>query len=63
LNQGTKAALAMKMADRSGEIIPGYKHQAGEFRGDPNNKDMYSTLSIMFFWKIKKRASPWWSTY
>lgn len=63
LDNPGKAALAQKMADRSGEVIPGYKHQPGEYRGDPNNKDMYSTLSIMFFWKIKKRASPWWNTY
>ncbi len=63
LGQANKAYNAKKMADRSNEIIPGYKHQPGAFRGDPNNKDMYSTISIMFFWKIKKRASPWWNTY
>lgn len=55
-----KTDLAKKMADRSSEVIPGYKHQAGEFRGDPSNKDMYSTVSVMFFWKIKKRDHPWW---
>ncbi len=63
LGQSGKAAMAQKMADRSNEIIPGYKHTPGSFRGDPNNKDMYSSVSIMFFWKINKRASPWWSTY
>lgn len=63
LNQPGKANLATKMADRSGEIIPGYKHQPGELRGDPNNKDKFSSISVMFFWKIKKRASPWWNTY
>ncbi|MFT4061555.1 MAG: hypothetical protein QM642_04275 [Edaphocola sp.] len=57
------AALANKMSDRSNEIIAGYKHSAGEMRGDPANKDKYSTISIMFFWKIKKRDSPWWSNY
>ncbi len=60
--QGRKV-MAQKMADRSNEIIPGYKHLPGAMRGDPNNKDMYSSVSIMFFWKIDKRASPWWSTY
>jgi len=63
LNEFGKADLANKMMDRSKEIIPGYKHQAGEFRGDPDSKDMFSTFSVMFFWKIKKRDSPWWSTY
>lgn len=56
-----KATTAKQMADRSNEIIPGYKHRPGEFRGDPTNNDMYSTVSIMFYWKIKKRESPWWS--
>jgi hypothetical protein len=59
-DHGTKSVLAKKMMDRSNEIIPGYKHQGGEYRGDPSNKDMYSTVSIMFFWKIKKRDTPWW---
>jgi hypothetical protein len=59
----SKGELALKMSDRSNEIIPGYRHEPGAFRGDPNNKDMFSTVSVMFFWKIKKRASPWWSTY
>lgn len=58
-----KAARSVKMSDRSHEIIPGYKHKAGEFRGDPSNNDMFSSVSIMFYWKIKKRASPWWNTY
>jgi len=63
LSDPGKAALSNKMADRSNEIIPGYQHKAGEMRGDPGNKDMYSTVSIMFYWKIKKRKSPWWNTY
>lgn len=63
LNDPNKAALSRKMADRSNEVIPGYQHRPGELRGDASNKDMYSTLSVMFFWKIKKRASPWWNTY
>jgi hypothetical protein len=51
------------MSDRSSEIIAGYKNTPGTLRGNPDNKDMYSTVSIMFYWKIKKRNSPWWSTY
>ncbi len=63
LNEFGKADLSNKMMDRSNEIIPGYKNAAGMNRGDPNNKDMFSTVSIMFFWRINKRDSPWWSTY
>lgn len=63
LGNQAKADLSNKMSNRSNEIIPGYEHQPGTLRGDPSNKDMYSTVSIMFYWKIKKRASPWWSTY
>ncbi len=63
LNQQGRSDRAYKMADRSNEILPGYKHQPGELRGDPGNKDMYSTVSVMFFWKIKKRDSPWWNTF
>src|SRR5690606_19388077 len=59
IDQYGKSRLAKKMADRSDEIIPGYKHQPGEMRGDPSNNDMYSTVSVMFFWKIKKRDTPW----
>lgn len=60
LNENGKNLIARKMADRSNEVIPGYHHQEGEYRGDPNNKDMFSTISIMFYWKIDKRALPWW---
>lgn len=60
LNENNKNLNARKMADRSKEIIPGYHHQAGEYRGDPNTKDMFSTISLMFYWKIDKRALPWW---
>lgn len=60
LNGNNKNLRARKMSDRSNEIIPGYKHQPGEYRGDPNNKDMFSTISLMFYWKIDKRALPWW---
>lgn len=58
--QNGKNLTARKMSDRSNEIIPGYQHQPGELRGDPNNDDKFSTLSIMFYWKIDKRAIPWW---
>jgi len=60
LNQHGKNKLAQKMADRSKEVVPGYQHQAGEYRGDPNNNDMFSSISLMFYWKIDKRVLRWW---
>lgn len=60
LNEGSKPSQAKVMADKTFELAPGSKHAAGEYRGDPNNKDMYSTISLNFFWKINKRSSPWW---
>lgn len=60
LNEHGKSFTAGKMADRSREIIPGYRHQPGEIRGDASNNDMFSTVSVMFFWKINKRWLPWW---
>lgn len=63
LNQKNKNEMARKMADRSNEIIPGYKQQPYSYRGDPTDVDKYSTLSLMFAWKIKWREVPWWQTY
>lgn len=51
------------MMDKSYEIVPGYKHQPGEYRGDPDNMDMFSTISIMFYWKVNKNAIAWWNDY
>lgn len=60
LNEGHQPNLAKKMADRSNEITPGARHAAGTYRGDPNNNDMYSTISLNFFWRIYGRDTPWW---
>lgn len=51
------------LMDKSYEIIPGYQHQPGEYRGDPNNKDMFSTISVMFYWKLDKKALKWERNY
>lgn len=60
LNEHGSNNLVRRMSDRSGEIIPGYQHKPGDFRGDPNNNDMFSSISVMFYWKIDKRMLPWW---
>lgn len=60
LNEGHKPVQARQMADRTRELLPGSVHAAGEYRGDPSTNDMYSTLSLNFYWRITKRAIPWW---
>lgn len=61
LNQGHKAEQAKRMADRTGEIIPGSVNAAGTYRGDPTNMDMYSTISLNFYWRLFKKDKPWWN--
>lgn len=58
-----QAQFVYDMMDKSYEIMPGYKHAPGEYRGDPNNKDMFSTISLIFYWKVNPRAIAWWNNY
>jgi len=56
-----EAQTASDMSDKSW-MIQGeeFQHAKGEWRGNPNNNDSYSTLSVNFFWKIKSKRRPWW---
>lgn len=54
-----QAYLAQRMADKSLEIYPGMKHQAGFMRGTEGN-DKFSSISFVLYWKLKGRAQPWW---
>lgn len=51
-----EAALARKLADKSlnNSGVPGY------LRGNPSNKDSYSTISLTFYYKVKSHRIPWW---
>ncbi|HRP88787.1 MAG TPA: hypothetical protein PKX92_01985 [Edaphocola sp.] len=60
LNEGPKSSQARRMADKTAELLPGTVHAPGEMRGDPNTKDMYSTISVNLYWNLFKRAKPWW---
>lgn len=60
LNEGYKASTAKRMADRTNELLPGRTNAAGTYRGDPSTKDLYSTISVNFYWKLFKRDRPWW---
>ncbi len=48
------------LSDKYGDYIP-----AGTpgYRGNPNNKDGYSTLSIIIYYKVKNRTRPWWGDW
>ncbi len=55
-----KAELAKAMADKSWEIDQSITHQPGELRGNNKGKDGYSTISLTFFYKFKKKYDRWW---
>ena len=42
----TDALIAGALSDRTGELLPGTRMQAGEIRGNPRNRDAYFSLSI-----------------
>jgi Outer membrane protein beta-barrel domain len=68
----TEAAVAVSVADKSwmtnGGINvnkggPGYPptpNAPGSLRGDPSNKDSYSTISIVFYYKVLTKSKEWW---
>ena len=53
-------ALAAEMQDRSFLLPEGIRHQPGELRGNPSDKDSYSTIGISIFFKVPNRKDPWW---
>lgn len=61
VNNPNQARFSHIMADKSWVISPPMVNAPGTMRGDPNNNDMFSTISVMFYWKIDKKALPWWS--
>jgi hypothetical protein len=61
LNEGYKADQAKQMQDRTPEFSPGTKNVPGTYRGDPSTMDLYSTVSVNFYWRLFKKSSPWWN--
>jgi hypothetical protein len=55
-----KAALAKEMKDKSWAIDPTVHHADWSNRGNKNVLDSYSTISIMFIYKLKNNKIPWW---
>lgn len=54
------AATARDMYDKSWLIDPSITHTPGDVRGNSAVNDGYSTISVSFFYKLKRRADHWW---
>lgn len=63
VNNPGQSEFVHRITDKTWVIAPGTYNAPGTYRGDPNNKDMYSTISVMFYWKVDKQAIPWWRDY
>lgn len=55
------ARIAKDLHDKSWLIDKSITHKAGDTRGNSAVKDAYSTLSVTFFYKIKRKSDPWWN--
>ncbi|MBS1772789.1 MAG: outer membrane beta-barrel protein [Bacteroidetes bacterium] len=55
-----KAAVAKEMADKQWAVDPGAKAQPWTKRGNKDDKDGYSTISIMLIYKFQTNKTPWW---
>ena len=56
-----KAFLANEMQDKTWLInhnLPA--HSKDEYRGNPDNKDGYSTFGLTFIFKVPSKKDPWW---
>jgi len=56
-----KQYMSQRMSDKSSELIPGYVNPAGKLRGNPDDNDMFSSISLNLTWKVKWREIGWWS--
>lgn len=54
-----QAYIANRMADKTGEVVPGAKAIPGTYRGNEGN-DMYSSINLVLFWKLNSKVKPWW---
>ncbi|MBL7683758.1 MAG: hypothetical protein JNK00_10400 [Flavipsychrobacter sp.] len=55
-----KAAVAKEMYDKSWAIQQGAKQEAWTQRGNKENRDSYSTVSLMLIYKFNSNKIPWW---
>jgi len=56
-----KANAAYQLQDKTWMInhnLP--RHGSNEYRGNPNNKDGYSSFGFTFIFKVPSKKDPWW---
>lgn len=55
-----KAAQATLLANKTAQALgPSANVVPGDYRGNPGNNDSYSTISIIFYYKVKNHKIPW----
>jgi len=54
-----QAAQATALANKTNLIVENSGVGPGDYRGNPSNKDSYSTISIIFYYKVKNHHIPW----
>ena len=54
------AALAAQVADKGYWLNLEPPNAAGNLRGNPSDKDGYSTITITFYYKVHTRNRTWW---
>ena len=57
------ALLAWQIADKSWYKGLEAPNAGGNMRGNPGNKDAYSTISVTFYYKIFTATKEWWHEY
>ena len=58
--QASDAKKAIEVADKSYFLGLAQPNVAGNLRGDPTNKDGYSTFSFVLYYKLLSRHKEWW---
>jgi hypothetical protein len=59
------AILAEQVADKGQYAVPELEgpNIPGNARGNPGNKDAYSTITITFYYKVHNATRQWWTSY
>jgi hypothetical protein len=55
-----KAVVAKEMYDKEWAVQPGAKSTPWTPRGNKDNKDAYSAISVMFIYHFNSNKMPWW---
>lgn len=59
----SEAAKAYAIADKSYLERKSQAAVAGDMRGNPDNNDAFSTINVVFYYKVFTRTKQWWKTF